>query len=298
MARKIKTTKTAEQRRAEADELHASISEQVEALRDSDAWQQFLEFAQSFHAYSLNNLMLIQGQMPEATQVAGFRKWQELGRQVRKGERSIKIFGYAERKAREDEDTTGMKKNAKGEYVVPYFPTLSVFDIDQTDATEAWNAPELAHSLTGADDAGIYAAAADYITAQGWTVERESIPGSTNGYTTMDGSRRIVVDAQLSAAQAAKTMLHETAHALMHESDEPGEYVEHRGLKECEAESVAYIVAGILGLDTSAYSVGYVAGWVQGDTETIRDTAASVLRTAHKIADALTADEAAEQIAA
>lgn len=296
MARKIKTTKTAEQRRAEADKLQATITAQVEALRDTEAWQRFLTFAQSFHSYSLNNVMLILSQLNTATQVAGFRKWQELGRQVRKGERSIKIFGYAERKAREGEDTTGLRKNAKGEYVVPYFPMLSVFDIAQTDPTEEWTEPELAQHLTGADDAGIYAAAADYLTAEGWTVDREPIAGPVNGYTMMDGSRRIVIDAELSDAQAAKTVLHEAAHALLHEPDEPGEYVAHRGIKECEAESVAYVVAGILGLDTSAYSIGYVAGWVAGDTEVIRTTAANVLRTAHKIADAIT--EAPAELAA
>lgn len=298
MARKIKTTKTAEQRRAEADELHGTIAAEVEALRDTDAWQQFLTFAQAFHSYSLNNVMLILSQRPTATQVAGFRKWQELGRQVRKGERSIKIFGYAERKAREDEDTTGMKRNAKGEPVVPYFPMLSVFDIAQTDAGEDWTEPDLAHRLSGDDQHGIYAATADYLTAQGWTVARESIPGEVNGFTTMDGSRRIVVDAEMSEAQAAKTILHEAAHALLHEDDEPGDYVAHRGLKECEAESVAYVVAGILGLDTSAYSVGYVAGWTDCDSETIRATAANVLRAAHKIADAITAEAPVEAVAA
>lgn len=296
MARKIKTTKTAEQRRAEADELHVTIAAEVEALRDSDAWQRFLAFAQAFHAYSLNNVLLILSQRPTATRVAGFRKWQELGRQVRKGERSIKIFGYAERKATDDEVTEHTKRNAKGEPVIPYFPMLSVFDIAQTDATEDWTEPDIAQRLTGADEVGIYAAAADYLTAVGWTVEREHIPGETNGYTTMDGSRRVVIDAELSDAQAAKTILHEAAHALLHEADERGEYVAHRGLKECEAESVAYIVAGILGLDTSAYSVGYVAGWVDGDAEVIRSTAANVLRAAHKIADAIT--EAPAELAA
>lgn len=298
MARRIKTTKTAEQRRAEADELHETITAQVEALRDSDAWQRFLTFAQAFHSYSLNNVMLILAQKPTATHVAGFRKWLELDRQVRKGERSIKIFGYAERKAREDEDTTGMRLNAKGEYVVPYFPMLSVFDIAQTDPTEDWTEPNIAHRLSGDDPSGIYAATADYLAVEGWTVTREEIPGEVNGYTTMDGTRRIVVDAELSDAQAAKTILHEAAHALLHVDDEPGEYVAHRGLKECEAESVAYIVAGILGLDTSAYSVGYVAGWTQGNTETIRDTAANVLRAAHKIADAITTEAPAELAAA
>lgn len=298
MARKIKTTKTAEQRRAEAAELHDTITAQVDALRDTDAWHRFITFAQAFHSYSLNNVMLILSQNPAATRVAGFRKWLELGRQVRKGERSIKIFGYAERKARAGEDTTGMKLNAKGEHVVPYFPMLSVFDVSQTDANEDWTEPEISQCLTGADEIGIYAATADYLAAEGWTVTRESIPGEANGYTTMGGSRRIVIDAELSDAQAAKTILHEAAHALLHQDDAPGEYVAHRGLKECEAESVAYIVAGILGLDTSAYSVGYVAGWTEGDTETIRSTAANVLRAAHKIADAITAEAPAEAIAA
>lgn len=298
MARKITTQKTAEQRRAEADALQASITEQVEQLRNSEAWQRFVDFAKSFHNYSLNNLFLILSQMPESTQVAGFRKWQELGRQVRKGERSLKIFGYAERKAREGEDTTGMKLNAKGEPVVPYFPMLSVFDIAQTDATEDWNEPEIARRLTGDDEAGIYAATEDYLTSLGWTVTREPIPGETNGYTVQDGSKQIVVDANLSDAQAAKTILHEAAHAILHSRDADGEYVAHRGVKECEAESVAYIVAGIVGLDTAAYSIGYVTSWTAGDVETIRATAANVLRTAHQIADAITTTDAEQEGAA
>lgn len=287
MATKIKTRKTADERRAEAEALQERITEQVEQLRDTEAWQQFLNFAQSLHSYSLNNLMLIVAQCPTASHVTGFRKWQQLGRQVRKGERSIKIFGYAERKARDGEDTENMKHNAKGEPVVPYFPILSVFDMSQTDPTYEWVDPSSAQRLEGDDSAGIYAAAHDYITGQGWIVTREPIPGEANGYTVTDGSRAIIVDENLSDAQAAKTLLHEIAHALMHEQDQPGEYITHRGLKETEAESVAYIVAGILGLDTSAYSIGYVAGWSGADTNTIRATAADVLRTAHRIADAL-----------
>ena len=58
----------------------------------------FLQFVRSFHSYSLNNLILIMAQRPNATPVAGFRQWHAKGRQVRKGEKSIKIFGYAEKK--------------------------------------------------------------------------------------------------------------------------------------------------------------------------------------------------------
>lgn len=47
---------------------------------------------------------------------------------------------------------------------------------------------------------------------------------------------------------------------------------------------MAYVVAGILGLDTSAYSIGYVAGWSNGEPGAIKATAANVLRAAHTLA--------------
>lgn len=286
MARKIKNTKTPEQRRAEAEALQASIAEQVEQLRNSDAWTRFLDFARSFHRYSLGNLLLILAQCPEATHVAGYRTWQKLGRQVRKGERGIRIFGGRDVRETVEDEQTGEEKEQRR---VRFFP-VSVFDMAQTDPIdpEADDPSTLAHRLRGDDPLGILAAVTDYLTGQGWTVEREAIPGETNGYTTTDGTRRVVVDADLSPAQAAKTALHEAAHVILHAEQDPAEYVEHRGIKETEAESVAYVVAGILGLDTSAYSVGYVAGWSNGEAETIKATAANVLRAAHALADAIT----------
>lgn len=300
MARKVTTRKTAEQRRAEAEKLQATIAEQVDELRSTKKWADFLAFATKFHAYSLNNLMLIMGQNPCATQVAGFRKWQELGRQVRKGEKALKILGFAEKKLTEEEAKTcagPVRRNAKGDPVRVYFPALSVFDISQTDKTDdAAPDPIDAHTFVtaveGEDEDGIADAVAAWLESQGWSYSREPIPGSANGYTTTDGSRRVVVDSDLSPAQAAKTSLHEAAHVILHSEDAAGEYVAHRGVKECEAESVAYVVAGILGLDTSAYTVGYVATWTATDTEAVRTTAANVLRAAHQLADAITEEPA------
>jgi len=296
MAPKIKTRKTANQRRAQAEALQQQITDQVESLRDSGQWQQFLDFAQNFHNYSLNNLLLILGQNPNASAVAGFRKWQELNRQVRKGEKSLKIFGYGEKKMTAEEEAEAeannlpIHRNAKGDAVKIYFPMLSVFDIAQTDLIdpEAGDPSTLAQKLTGEDTEGIAAAVRHYITAQGWTVETEHITTGANGYTTTDGSKKIAIHDELAPAQAAKTMIHEAAHAIMHEGITQAEYIEHRGIKETEAESVAYIVAGTLGLDTRAYSVGYVAQWSQADTDLIKETAARVLKTAHQIIDAIT----------
>ena len=212
-------------------------------------------------------MLLILSQYPTATRVAGFRKWQTLGRQVRRGEKSIRIFGYRTIKT---DDTTPSTAAGEGQgeagervRVRAVYPMLSVFDIAQTDLIDpaAGDPAALAQQLEGEDPAGIAAAVTDYLTAAGWTVTRETLPGRANGYTTTDGTRRVVIDADLLPAQTAKTALHEAAHVLLHADEEPGEYAAHRGIKETEAESVAYVLAGLLGLDTAAYSIGYVAGW-------------------------------------
>src|SRR5690625_1514789 len=183
-----------------------------------------------------------------------------------------------------------INRNAKGDPVKVYFPMLSVFDIAQTDLIdpEAGDPSTLAQKLTGEDTEGIATAVHHYLTAQGWTVETEHITTGANGYTTTDGSKKIAIHDALAPAQTAKTMIHEAAHAIMHEGIAQAEYIEHRGVKETEAESVAYIVAGTLGLDTSAYSVGYVAQWSHGDTELIKETAERVLKAAHQIINAIT----------
>ena len=294
MVRKVKNRKTAEERRAQAEELQASITEQVEQLRNSEQWVRFLEFAQGFHRYSLGNLLLILSQCPTATRVAGFRQWQAKGRQVRRGQRAIRIFGYAQRKvtAEQSEGEDHAESAEDGQQVITYYPVLSVFDIGQTDPTDpdADDPSTLARCLTGDDQLGIAAAVTDYLTGHGWTVTREKIGGATNGYTDPD-ARRVVIDGELSPAHAAKTALHEAAHVILHAEEDPTEYVEHRGVKETEAESVAYVVAGLLGLDTSRYSIGYVAGWSEGDADTIKATAARVLHASHILAEAITTDE-------
>ncbi|MCZ4277450.1 ArdC-like ssDNA-binding domain-containing protein [Rhodococcoides yunnanense] len=292
-ARTATAADKAEARRKLAETLQASITEKVTELTGSDAWRAYLDAAMSFHSYSFKNVLLILTQRPDATRVAGFRSWQQRGRQVRKGEKAIRIYGYSSRTVTETDLDTGDEQDRK----VPTFPILSVFDISQTDPIEGHPQPEdIAQLLTGADPAAIYDRTAAVMTARGWTVAREPIASSANGYTTTDGSRRIVVDVALAPAAAAKTMIHEAAHALMHAPELNGPEARkdlHRGRMEVEAESVAYVLGGVLGLDTSAYSVGYIAGWSDGDTETIADTAKAVLATVHELAEALD-DSAAE----
>ncbi|MDD9205758.1 ArdC family protein, partial [Georgenia sp. 10Sc9-8] len=129
MAHKVRTRTTPAERQAQAAALHASITEQVTALRDTEQWERFLTLARSFHSYSLNNVLLIAAQRPTATAVAGFKQWQAKGRQVRTGEKALKIFGYATKKITEEDPATGQEL----ERTTTYYPVLSVFDIAQPD---------------------------------------------------------------------------------------------------------------------------------------------------------------------
>src|SRR5919199_5568600 len=72
--------------------LHRRLADQVEALTTTEDWAAMLAVAARFHRYSSNNVLLIAAQRPDATRVAGYRSWQRLGRQVRKGERGLAIL--------------------------------------------------------------------------------------------------------------------------------------------------------------------------------------------------------------
>jgi len=281
-----RTGKTPEQRTAEAKALHETLTAKVEALTETAEWMRFLDFSCSFHAYSLSNVLLILAQRPNATTVAGFRQWQGKGRQVRKGEHGIRIFGYSTRKVTEEDPDTGEETTRR----VPRFPVLTVFDISQTDPIEGAETVEHPASiLTGTAPHGVWEAIATWLETEGWSVTREAISGAMTGYTDPVG-RRVVVRDDVDDAQAVKTLIHEAAHVVLHTELKAGEYVAHRGIWETEAESVAYVVAGIAGQDTSANSVGYVAAWTAGDVDVLRNTASRVLEAVHTIANVLTAD--------
>ena len=276
-------------RAAKVEQMHDELSAAVEALTQTGQWQRWLDFLASFHRYSFNNTLLIQVQCPHATQVAGFKAWQAKGRQVRKGEKAIRIFGKPFRLVTDTDETTG-EKTRKAVPCPP--PVVSVFDISQTDPIEGVEQPTApVAQLQGDDHAALYERIAAWMTDQGWTVTREQIPGEVNGYCTVDGTRRIVVDADLSDAHAAKTAIHEAAHAILH-TDTEGKLTGEpdQATRELEAESVAYVVAGLHDLDTSTYSVGYVASWSGGQAGKVKATAVRVLDAVHRIADALTPD--------
>jgi len=270
-------------------EAHDLLVSSVESLTSGDDWARMLEVASRFHRYSAGNVFLIAVQRPDATRVAGYRTWQSLGRQVRKGEHGIRILApcrYVSAVVTEDDGSEHKTYGVRG------FTTTSVFDVSQTEGEEL---PDVGPTLLeGEGVAGLWDGLAAQVAALGYNLERGDCFGA-NGRTD-HGARTVTVRDDVSDAQATKTLAHELAHVILHPCTTA--YFQCRGRSEVEAESVAFLVCRAAGLDTDGYTFPYVAGWANGETDVVRETADKVLSTARAILAALETEERAELLEA
>jgi len=256
------------------DEIIGALTDGIAQLTTSERWQQWLTTQSKFHHYSFRNTLLITIQRPDATQVAGFRAWQLLGRQVRKGEKAIWILAPVTRKVN-DEGTTDGDTTDRTRVLCGFKPAY-VFDVTQTDGEPL---PEVCTLLDGDDVAGAYEQLVAVAHGIGFTVEDAVFTDSRNGDCTHD-LHRIRVASERSTVQRIKTLAHEIAHAMLH--GKPHE----RARAELEAESVAYVVCANLGINSDDYSFGYVATWAGSGDEAIANitaSAGSIQRTAAAI---------------
>ncbi len=273
-----------------AAQLHDRLLTQVQALLDGQDWKQFLAVAARFHRYSPNNVFLILAQAPNATRVAGYRRWQSLGRQVRKGERGIAILAPCVKRARPVDDDEEAERPELVR-ILRGFRVAHVWDITQTDGEPL---PDVRPTLlTGEAPVGLWDALAQELSDAGYALERGDCQGA-NGRTSYL-TRTVTVRDDVDDAQAVRTLIHELAHVWLHD---PQDGAHHRGRAEVEAESVAYIVSEVAGLQPEAYSLPYVAVWSDGDIDTVRSTATTVLATARRVLTAARLGEGGGELAA
>lgn len=235
--------------------------------------------------------MLTLIQMPDATMIAGYRAWQALGHQVRRGEKAIKILGPVTRRVELVDRATGTPiRDAEGrpQYVrqmVGVRP-VSVFDASQVDPPV--DTPPEPKLLRGESPPGLWESLAELVAAEGFRLTRGDC-GGANGFTDFAG-REIRVRDDVDDAQSVKSLVHELAHALM--PPQPGEVYAGacRGRREVEAESVAWIVTRAHHLDSGQYTFNYVAGWASqaatpehGIDAVIAETGSRVIAVADKI---------------
>ncbi|WP_127354470.1 ArdC family protein [Actinacidiphila soli] len=261
----------AEKQAARVAELKGQFDTAVSQLVTTDSWRTMLDGAIHFHRYSFRNMLLLLSQCPHATQVAGYREWQRRERHVRPGERAVWILAPMTLRDSDSDAAKGSADQDDERRRVLYRP-VPVWDITQTDRNDgkpdsvAPGAPR----LTGDAPTKMWDSLAAHAVSLGYALERGNT-GTTNGWTNPD-TRTVRVSSALDDAHAAKTLTHEVAHIQCAHVADMNEYRQHRGLMETEAESVAYVVCAVFGLNSAAYSVPYVAGWAGKNPEEVAET--------------------------
>lgn len=261
------------------DETLKMLEDGINGLIVSENYKQYLKTMAKFHVYSPNNCLLISMQKPDATLVAGYNTWNEkFHRYVKKGEKGISIISPSEYTYEKpvfkngqpvfDENGALIKEKVKRRG----FRTTTVFDISQTEGEPL---PEIVNVLSGPVE-GFY----DYLNAidsiSPVPIRFDDI--NQNGYYSAN-KQEIVIKRGMPEEQTIKTLLHECAHALLGHGKDDGLDKETR---EVQAESVAFVCCNALGIDSSDYSFGYIAGWSK-EISALKENLNLIRLTSHKM---------------
>ena len=264
-------------------EITAGIEQGIKELFESDRYRKYLTTMSRFHKYSLNNVMLINSQRPDATLVAGFNKWKNsFGRHVKKGEKGIQILAPTPYKIKVEKekldpetklpmiDENGDPVTEEKEVSIPMFKVVSVFDVSQTEGKPL---PQLAYSLSGAVEHY-----EEFMEALKRTstvpIKVEHTEKNVDGFFDLT-NQSITIQAGMSEIQTICAAIHEIAHSRLHNYDHMTEVADDgetllapsekdRHTEEVEAESISYAVCQYFGIETSDNSFGYIASWSQG----------------------------------
>lgn len=254
------------------------------AINTNEDWLNYLCFQSKFYNYSASNTILIYLQNPEASYVKGYKAWNQLGRYVKKGAKGLAILAPCFKKTEvfKEPENKSEYHDAEGEKevkrVISGFRVTYVYDIADTDGRDEY-LPVLVKGLAGNSDAEkeIYERLVAFISTE-HEVKEVTGTASKGSYNLDTGV--ICVRGDLDYLQRIKTLLHEYAHALdfkMHPEPDVS-----RNRRELIAESVAFVVAMRLGLDTSSYSMSYIKSWLK-DADELKIIADTVQKVSARI---------------
>ncbi|WP_172637934.1 ArdC-like ssDNA-binding domain-containing protein [Lactiplantibacillus plantarum] len=265
-------------------QLVAQAEQQILKLTDSDRFKQYLNTLAKFHHYSARNIDLIYAQNPQATQVAGFKQWQTaFNRTVKRGAKAIRIAAPIIKKL-----TPAEKKrlDTTDERAIVGYRYLPVFDVSQTSGEPVLSAKDFVkENLADHQNVtSLYNAFKDYLNQQ-TDLKVSEVPLATlngaKGYFQPSTNEIVIGGDEPDNALKLKTLYHEYAHSQLHGlksafKDRP------RAYQETQAEAVAYVAMQNIGVDTSNYSLGYVATWAK-DTAVIHSALSEIQQVSNKV---------------
>ena len=265
------------------DEILRSLETGIRDFMQTDRYKEYLKAVGRFHDYSTNNITLITMQKPDATLVAGYTTWKNaFNRNVRKGEKGIRIIAPAPVKVEKEKEVLDAYGNLRKEKVtvtIPKYKCVSVFDVSQTEGDRL---PDIdpAELMAEVDDYGNLIRALEMTSRV--PVSYREIDDGARGYFDAR-SEKIVIKSGMGQSQTVKTLIHEIAHSFLHGKEDGGALMPS-ATKEVEAESVAYTVCSALGIDTSEYTFPYVTAWAsKTDNDALKDSMDRIRQTASEI---------------
>jgi antirestriction protein ArdC len=262
-----------------AEEALNRLSAALEAGR-SEGLNQYLAAMGRFHRYSWGNVLLIHSQRPDASHVAGFHAWHDLGRWVKKGEKGITIFAPVLIKHKEAA-ALGQEASKPDEvFRLAGFRTAYVFDVSQTEGRPL---PEFAKTTGDTKEYGEKLKA--MVVKQGISVEYDA---SIAPAQWMSSGGRIRLMPGMTPAEEFSVLAHELAHEMLHHRQEATPLP--KVVRETQAEAVAFVVCRGVGLETNTAAADYIALY-NGDKKTLADSLAVIQQTSTKILDKILSEE-------
>jgi antirestriction protein ArdC len=272
----------AEQARKLTDQALETLAKALEQ-GGSENLTDYLAAMAKFHQYSFGNILLIMLQNPRSTHVAGYRTWQNLGRQVRKGEKGITIVAPMIIRKKDDNADDDLRDEKKNTFV--RFKAVRVFDISQTDGEPL---PTLDH-VQG--NPSFYGDRLKQLVARkDITLTYSPDLGGADGMST---GGAITLLEGLEPAHEFSVLVHELAHELLHRRD--ADSLPSRTVRETEAEAVAFVVSHAIGLETNTAASDYIRLY-QGDKTTLAASLDRIQKSAAEIIEAIASPDDESQI--
>jgi hypothetical protein len=261
------------------------LIEQLEAGK-SETLTAYLGAMARFHNYSFGNILAIARQRPTATRVAGFGTWKEMGRFVKKGEKGIQILapmiGYRRKKDDVEQDRYA---SAEPQPMLIGFRAVYVFDVAQTEGEDL---PEFEHNITG--EVGAHRdQLITFLAQQNIALEFNEKIAPALGVSY--GGKIALLPGQ-SKAEEFTTLVHETAHELLHKAER--RTMTTATVRETEAEAVAFIVGQSVGLDMGTASSDYIQMYA-GNAALLAERLEVIQRTSAVILAAIQPREPADE---
>lgn len=244
----------------------------------------YLDTVAKFHRYSQRNIDLIYSQNPSASQVAGFKKWQnDFKRSVNKGEKGIRIAAPIIKKLTPEDQK---RLDTTEEKAIVGYRYIPVFDISQTSGEPVLSAKDFVKENLAdhKNVTNLYNELKNYLnnnTDIKVSEKRLSELGGAKGYFQPSTSEIVIGGDEPDNALKLKTLYHEYAHSQLHGlksafKDRP------RAYQETQAEAIAYVAMQNIGVDTGNYSLGYVATWAK-DKAVIHSALSEIQQVSNKV---------------